>query len=133
MKIIHIAIIIFMIFVLGCSNMSAKPNSRIAENLLLVVHPVTEDKNDYIRTVKICNCVVELIKANWEVERVNKFDAALNSYAQQMEMEIKNFKKPFDLTNIHLSTPDNYLQSELKSIETYVAECEAKLGGRVEF
>jgi hypothetical protein len=113
--------------------MSAKPNSRIAENLLWVINPVTEDKDDYILTIKICNCVTQSIKANWEAERVNKFDAALNSYAQQMVLGIKNFKKPLDITNIQFPTPDDYLQSELKSIEAYVAECEAKLGGRVEF
>jgi hypothetical protein len=132
-KIISIATIIFLSFVLGCSSMSVKPNSRIAENLLWVISPVNEDKENYILTIKICNCVTQSIKENWEVERVNKFDAALSSYAQQREMEIKNFKKPFDVTNIQLSTPDDYLQSELKSIVTYVTECEAKLGGRVEF
>lgn len=133
MKIIPIVMFIFLSFVSGCSNMSAKPNSRIAENLLWVIHPVTEDKDDYILTIKICNCVTQSIKENWEVERVNKFDAALNSYDQQMAEGIKNFKKPLDIANIQFPTPDDYLQSELKSIETYVTECEAKLGGRVEF
>jgi hypothetical protein len=133
MKIIHIANIIFIIFVLGCSNMSVKPNSRIAENLLLVIHPVTEDKNDYIRTVKICNCVAESIKANWEAERVNKFDVALNSYSQEMIMEIQNIKKPLDLNQFQLSKPDEYLRSELNAIAKYVTGCEERFGGRVEF
>lgn len=133
MKIIPIAIIIFVSLILGCSNMSIKPNSRIAENLLLVVHPGTEDNDDHILTVKICNCVVESIKANWETGRVNKFDVALNSYSQEMIKEIQSIKRPLDVTQFQLSKPDEYLRSELKAISIYVTECEERFGGRVEF
>jgi hypothetical protein len=104
--------------------------NRLVQNLLIIVHPMREDKKGYMQARKICKCTVSKLLNSWDVKRVEEFDLDLSEHSN----EIIEFSETLNVQNILSGastspSPKKRLKENLDGISDWIIQCEEKVGG----
>lgn len=124
-------LLVFIVFVVCSLCFGSAPGdySELAEDLLFLVNPVSEDPQSFKGALLVCECALDRVFASSEAEKVERMSNIIKAFAERVE-RISAESGAVDAFKRSFGEEETWLLNELS---LSIGVCEAKLNVRVQF